>query len=275
MRRPPAVRCPPRSGSAAPADTRGPWPAATGTAASIPRFAAPTAGAGRACVRRLDQPISSISKAVACSRSPSRNFCRRENSCSDGTSHSTNRYIDSSAPARPARTLADLARRHRHCDRWGLRQAAPPQSPRWSRPSRSAERPRSSHANSPQLTPTCCPACRATRMSSAQTTPRHRLLNAIDTALSPDGRRDPSPGEHGRQSDEAEPGLSDGTTSTPERYSPNTDTRMNTPKNHDLFALVITISSLLTRRVSSTVEGSSPCKANPSQHVVVLLLVIS
>ena len=44
-----------------------------------------------------DRPASSASSAVACSRSPSRDFCRRGNFSTDGTSHSTKRNIDSTA----------------------------------------------------------------------------------------------------------------------------------------------------------------------------------
>ena len=40
---------------------------------------------------------SSTSSAGACSRSPSRNFCRRGNFSTVGTNHSTKRYIDSTA----------------------------------------------------------------------------------------------------------------------------------------------------------------------------------
>ena len=69
---------------------------------SIPRFAAAR------CRRRSRVYVastnrSSTSRAVACSRSPSRNFCRRGNFSTVGTSHSTKRYVDSNAgPVRRA-----------------------------------------------------------------------------------------------------------------------------------------------------------------------------
>ena len=57
------------------------------------------------CTRRSaeDRPASSASSAVACSRSPSTDFCRRGNFSTVETSHSTKRYVDSTAgPVRRA-----------------------------------------------------------------------------------------------------------------------------------------------------------------------------
>ena len=93
----------PRARSGARPGARGRWRVGTGTAASrCP--GSPPSGAGNGRGYYVASTSRSItSRAVACSRSPSRNFCRRGNFSTVGTSHSTKRYIDSSAgPVRRA-----------------------------------------------------------------------------------------------------------------------------------------------------------------------------
>ena len=68
----------------------------------MPRFAAVRCRR-RSRVYVASTKRSSTSRAVACSRLPSRNFCRRGNFSTVGTSHSTKRYIDPNAgPVRRA-----------------------------------------------------------------------------------------------------------------------------------------------------------------------------
>ena len=106
---------------------RGPSPGGTDSAASRGRGSRrPDAAAGR-CVYVASTRRSSTSSAAACSRSPSRYFCRRGNFSTVGTSHSTKRYIDSSAgPVRRAPCPVPPASATT-ANRWG---ASPPDPPR-------------------------------------------------------------------------------------------------------------------------------------------------
>ena len=87
----------PRARSGDRRGVRGPPPAETGSAASR----CPGSPASR-CRRRSRVYVastsrSSTSRAVVCNRSPRRYFCRHRDFSTVGTSHSTTRYIDSSA----------------------------------------------------------------------------------------------------------------------------------------------------------------------------------
>ena len=104
-----------------PVRMRGPSPT------SIPRFAASR------CLRRSRVYVastsrSSTSSAVACSRSPSRNFCRRGNFSTLYRRHQPQHEAVHRLHrrTRPARTLPAVVRGRHYRDSWGAKPPRPP-----------------------------------------------------------------------------------------------------------------------------------------------------